>query len=758
MTRYTASKTKSQNRAGWTVIFRHPAVVNPDTGKPGKRMRYGLGTRDDVTADRLTGQVDELLADERWWSLSARPAAADRYDARVVEIFYASMDPETTETRSVRDELLPLPARDTGCRHILLIGTTGAGKTTVLRQLIGTDPEEERFPTTATGRCTIADTEVVLAEGDYSAAITFFSLDEITQHLEDCVLQAVLAAYKGEDRSEVRRALLRHTDERFRFNYVLGDGAGSSPGTSSAASSVLAATSFGSTATKVAPGMPELGELSMEESNEVIERLVDRVHGLAAAASAEIENELSPNSDEDLRALADLIEEGLEERLRDDDVVHELMDALVDEMRRRFDLIGDIGELRKNKQGWPMSWTWSTPDRKFFIRQLRRFTSNSKLGFGRLLTPLVDGVRVSGPFRPKWHEGPMPRLVFLDTEGLGHTVESAASISTKFTRMISKVDAVALVDSAEQPMLAAPATLLRAMARTGHGAKLHICFTHFDAVSGDNLPTPADRALHVVNSCDGVLAKIGADLGLFAERPLRARVRDAAFFLADCQRMFDRDKDELSILEFRRLLDALERSGKHPTLAETRPIYDRTNLVIAVRDAVEGFHEHWDVILGRASSPKDQKAHWATIKALSRRFAVMNQDEYRKLQPVANLQAWLQDQAWLMIQSPIEWTAGEPSNDEKQALYDELASRLSGRMLDLAHERLFAQRNQQWIEAYLQSGRGSTVDRARIIAEKIYADAAPVPQSVPAPHQNEFLHQVIEIVRNAADQLSVELR
>jgi hypothetical protein len=78
-------------------------------------------------------------------------------------------------------------------------------------------------------------------------------------------------------------------------------------------------------------------------------------------------------------------------------------------------------------------------------------------------------------------------------------------------------------------------------------------------------------------------------------------------------------------------------------------------------------------------------------------------------------------------------------------------------MLNLAHERISEQRRQQWTDAYLQSGPGSTVDRAQII-EQIYAGAAPVPQAIPAPHQNEFLHQVIEIVRATAAELDVQLR
>lgn len=370
----------------------------------------------------------------------------------------------------------------------------------------------------------------------------------------------------------------------------------------------------------------------------------------------------------------------------------------------------------------------------------------------------MDGVRVVGPFRPTWHDGELPPLVVLDTEGLGHTIETATSISTKLTRLINEVDAVVLVDNAQQPMRAAPATFLRALARTGHGAKLHVCFTHFDAVEGDNLPTPSDRALHVVSACDGILSKIGTDLGAFAERPLRGRVRDASFFLADSHRPLQPGRDDLSVGEFQRLLDSLLRSGGRPTLADTRPVYDRTNLVVAVRDAVEGFHRHWDALLGRATSPDVQKAHWASVKALSRRFAVMHKDEYRHLQPVADLQAWLQDQAWLMLQSPVDWTGGEPSVDEKQAVYDELANRLSERMLDLAHERLFAERNREWLDAYLLSGPGSTRVRSQIIAEKIYASAAPVPQATPAPQQNEFLHKVIEAVRSTTADFGVELR
>jgi hypothetical protein len=46
------------------------------------------------------------------------------------------------------------------------LGTTGAGKTTVVRQLIGTDPNRERFPSTATAMTTIHDAEIEMRDDD----------------------------------------------------------------------------------------------------------------------------------------------------------------------------------------------------------------------------------------------------------------------------------------------------------------------------------------------------------------------------------------------------------------------------------------------------------------------------------------------------------------------------------------------------------------------------------------------------------------
>ena len=126
---------------------------------------------------------------------------------------------------ALREEFIPLPASEPdGFRHVLFVGTTGAGKTTLVRQLIGTHPATERFPSTSTAKCTIHDTEIILSQAPWRAVVTFVSSDQARGHLSECISAALLAVIRGEDDATVLPRLLDHVEQRFRFSYVLGRG------------------------------------------------------------------------------------------------------------------------------------------------------------------------------------------------------------------------------------------------------------------------------------------------------------------------------------------------------------------------------------------------------------------------------------------------------------------------------------------------------------------------------------------------------
>jgi hypothetical protein len=750
--RFAASLSRSQGRSSWSVIFRHPVRVDPNTGKPGLRVRQGLGTTDESEANELKEQLNQFLRDETYWSLPARAEAEKRFHKRIVEIFYHGMEPEESNFGALRDALLPLPkSADTPYRRALLLGTTGAGKTTLLRQLIGTDPGTERFPSTSTAKTMVHETEVVLADGLYKAVVTFFPIDEVREHLNECLSEAVLSAYHGDGDNEVLRKLLMHVNQRFRFNYVLGNGPRAEGTDDDDDDEEADAVAEDSTADDT---------IDLESTDALLSKSVGALRSLATRHGEEFRLELGVQNEKDQQVADELFEEELDRRLREDEAFHRISDELMDEIELRFSLLTE-GVVRRSKQGWPQSWSWESADRASFIKAVTRFSSNHAPRFGRLLTPLVNGVRVSGPFAPAWNDGRQPKLVLLDGEGLGHTPKSVAAISTSLTRRIESTDAIVLVDNAVQPMQAAPVAAMKDMITSGSAGKLLLVFTHFDEVKGDNLPNAAAREQHVLASAENVLASIGEELGPFAERALRGRLRDACFFVGGIDGHLDASKktQKRTIGQLQALLAAIDAIVEKPEPVSAKPVYDRMNLVLAVRNAAESFHDAWMPRLGLVTKPGISKEHWKRIWALSRRLSTPGLgDEYDDLKPVADLRKQLQDRMYVLLQNPLRWEPSEPTDDtQKQQVFDALANTLSTKILDLATRRVRAERLADWQKAFNQSGRGSSFVRASIIGERVYERAAPIPDVTPSPDRNAFLHEVAELLESACRDVGAQL-
>ncbi|MDY0012829.1 MAG: hypothetical protein RBS40_08065 [Rhodocyclaceae bacterium] len=741
---YTASLSRTQGRNTWAIIFRHPKRTDPATGKDGLRVRQSLKTDNEKDAEQLRDQMNALLASPDLWDLGAREQALAKLDQRIVDIFFYKLEGGETDFLALRDGAIELPSsRNTEYRRALFLGTTGAGKTTLLRQIIGTDPTKERFPSTSTAKTTVHETEVVIEDGLYRAAVTFFPMEDVREHLKECVSAAVLAAYRKESDAEVMRRLLTHVNQRFRFSYVLGNGP------------VKEVSDFDDDGEVIAD--EEMAE-QLKRTNVVLANALASVKGIAHRHGEALRTELNASDEKDQRVVDELFEEELDNRTRDDDAFQEVVDAVMDEIEDRFSLLTE-GRLQKTKVGWPLAWTWESSDRDQFIRTISKFSSNYAPLFGTLLTPLVNGVRVAGPFVPTWANS-TPKLVLLDGEGLGHTPRSMSTLSTTLTRRVDMADAVILVDNATQPMQAAPVAAMKELVSSGNSAKLVFAFTHFDRVGGDNLPSPSARAQHVLASAENVLAAIGEDLGPFAERALRARLGTSRVFLANLDQRLDAESQDgaRTAKQLEKLLEVIDGIVERPAPVESRPVYDRMNLVLAVERAAESFHNGWWPRLGLAVKPGIDKEHWTRVKALSRRFATGISDEYDTLRPVADLKQQLQQRMYVLLQNPVEWTGPIPTDDEKQHVFDTIAEELSRRLIELASRRVRTERLAEWRQAFDESGAGSTYRRANLIAERVYDRAAPIPDVTPSPDRNGFLEDVANAIKQSAEAVGAHLR
>ncbi len=627
MTGKSYRATLSKGRSGWCVIFRHPVCKSADE-KNQLRVRRGLGTRDEVEAQRLVDELNQILSDPTYWNPTAREKAQAKFSEKIVAAFYDFIRSERFSTSELRDQFLPLPGRDNGYSTVQLVGTTGAGKTTLARQLLGTDPKNERFPSTSAAKTTVCDLELITAAGNFRAVVTFVPRDRVRQYIMECVIAAVASAVEQSPDAEVARRLMEHSEQRFRLNYILGrltpkNGRGNENLEDDEEIDDDDNDAFGQTEeTEVTKEEQEQMSCFLRGILERISLLAKEVRERIKQAAEEFEIDLAKASPKDRDILQELVEDDLvqEEQILHDNEFHCLVDEILDEVEARFGYIKD-GEITKSHDGWPAIWTLEADNRRDFIESINRFSSNYAPNFGRLLTPIVESILACGDFLPVWGKVPAPKLVLLDGQGIGHTADRTASLSTSITKQFQRADLIILVDNAAQPMQAAPNAVLRTLVSSGHESKLVIAFTHFDEVKGDNLCGSEDKKNHIIGSFFNAVQAIGKVTGRDSEQSLRRLYPERIVFLAKIQ---DRVSDGASFTrkQFNHLIDLIQKAIVPPAPIVHHPVYDVANLVLATQKATQEFHDRWRGILGMDTRSGTSPAHWTRLKALTKRIAL----------------------------------------------------------------------------------------------------------------------------------------
>lgn len=738
---YVATAKRNPGRKAWLVEFRHP-LRNDTNNKPGRKTRKGLGTEDEADAQRIVEQLNMLLGDESLWSLGAKPEAAKRYDPRVIEIFFSEIEPRGGSARQLRDRLLPLPSRDDGYARVLLLGVPGAGKTTLARQLIGTNPKTERFPSTSVNRTTTFPTEVALRAGPYEGAVTFMSEHEARFEIEESLSAAFIEAIGGNTK-QVARAFLEKSDMRFRLKYLLGDHAPEQ----------IEADPYDDDEHTESTFDVDNAPISAPEEearlHQILDDYLERINRMALDSRTEFEAQegrlITEMSTEDRNAALDLIEEAAVAS----DAFIELVSDILDELRTKFDLVRD-GRFEKTTTGWPRAWyiNIAENERSVFLGAIRFFSDNHYQSWGRLLTPLVNSMRVIGPFRPNWADQPA-RLVLIDTEGLGHKADATADLPDQTLPLLHEADLILLVESAKSGMTNfASGKALEAVVNTGYTRKLAVVFTNMDLVTGDNLKGQA-KFDHVFggirNIADNQLAK---NVSIDAARSLLEHLETSTFYVGRINE-FDPIPAKPELNKLLRYLAAAQ-----PPLFESvaLPAYRDDKLGFAIQDAAREFRRQWKEMLGFSTV---RAKPWQSIKALSRRYAEGWDDGF-VLRPTSNLVAALSAAISRFLETPIGWS-GNPTPEQKRETIDRIKSKVTQELPQLSTRRLREQPQPQWQDAYSLRGKGTTQDRANRI-EGIFERYVPVPDAVSVDRQIwEFLDEVKAVVNKAIDEINQEI-
>jgi hypothetical protein len=741
---YTATAKQNPGRQAWLVEFRHPLRVDGND-KQGKKTRKGLGTTHVERAHFLVGQLNALLANDALWSLGARGEAEKLYDPAVVEIFYGEIESRTSDARPLRDKLLPLPKREDGYAQVVVLGVPGAGKTTLVRQLIGVHPKREAFPSTSLNRTTTFPTELVLRPGGYEAVVTFMSEHETRFEVEECVSAAIVDAVDG-DVPLVARTFLEKSDMRFRLKYLLGDldteDSEQDPYAEEGDEDIVPE---GEDALRVAP-------VDRRRNTAVVQGYITRISHIAEQGKAAVEAEHGPLLQmlpADRIAALDLIEEqadASEEFLQ-------LVSDVLDELRTKFDAVSAIGKFDKTTTGWPRAWHLKagSDERGSFIAALRFFSGISDRSWGRLLTPLVNGMRVRGPFRATW-AATEPRLVLMDTEGLGHKANATADLPEQTVALLHEADVILLIDSAKNGLTnSAAGKALESIANTGLTRKLAMVFTHMDMASESGLK--GQRLYDQVFSClrNVVDNQLSKSLTGESAKFLLKRLQDHTFYVGRIDRAEARGAEP----ELNRLLTHLMAEQPPVIKPVSVPQYNLAFLLMAIQEAARDFRRQWQGILGIAPDSDYKPRSWQTIKALTRRYAE-NWGESFELRPTANLRTTLETAVSRFLESPIGWT-GEPTPEQKRDAIERLKTAVARQLPDLTRRRLREHAQSSWHEAWVPRGTGSTITR-RIRIEGIYQRQVPIPDARGDATVVDFMNEIQQAVTTALAEFEADVK
>lgn len=553
---------------------------------------------------------------------------------------------------------------------------------------------------------------------------------------------------EGESDERVVERLLNHPDQRLRLSYILG---GWKKRKATKGFTTDDDWDFGGgepfeavVPVRDADAVPEADAAAHQER---LQAYLARVNAIVETVAEPLLDQLGIAFETAAPDDQDAALELIDAELAQSPLFTDLVNDIIDDILTRVDLVG-AGTFDRKRSGWPVQWTFETDDRDEFIQQVRWFSSNYAPSFGRLLTPLVDGVRVCGPFAPNFTDD-LPKLVLIDGQGLGHTADSTASVTTKITRRFAEVDVIVLVDNAEQPMQASPLAVVSAVGTSGHYGKLAVVFTHFDQIKGDNLPGQAEKRQHVMASVRNGVGSLKEVIGGGVANSLLRAVEHDAFMLGGLQWNTGKLPGAIKA-ELRRLVERCLKAVAPPKIPDAAPVYNLLGLDFAIQAATQKFQDQWATRLGLAVRSNVPKAHWATVKALNRRV-VFGLDSYGSLQPVADVIRELQTQVSRFLENPSRWTREPEDEAEAQEALATVRQAVFSTLHDVARSRIIDEEQPQWNAAFDLRGPGSTFERAGEI-KGIFDDAAPVPGPEMRPNTVAFLNAIRSLVADAIQQ------
>jgi hypothetical protein len=336
-----------------------------------------------------------------------------------------------TNTQEQLNKLIAMPGN---LPVVYLLGDTGAGKTCVVRQMLGTT--DQHFPSARRVRTTVAPTEFIITnEPELKAAFVFKSEEEVSRNvieiLEEALKTAASSTGNADEEVDLTDSLGDSSDQRFRLRCFLN-----------------------------------------EQARERLSKRIAR--DIAPRIREWVESEFPAKED---RSTA--IELAVEDGPFRSEVKH-LHDEILAHIGDRIKSVCQ----QQSSSLIPETFFFSAKTRTDFVQRLKDFLGVEE----GAISPVLEKARIRGslksPLIPERTE-----MVVIDGEGIGHDVREARVLSARHFDYFGISDAIILVENSEKPFTGGGKSALGSIAKTGYLSKFYLAFARLDLVESD----PEDR-------------------------------------------------------------------------------------------------------------------------------------------------------------------------------------------------------------------------------------------------------------------------
>lgn len=432
------------------------------------------------------------------------------------------------------EELSPIPVN---MPKLYLLGDTGAGKTTIVRRILGTD--ELKFPSVQQKRTTVAVTEYVLSKDlPYRATYLFKSEEQIGDLVDEILEISIENAYMHYEKSTlsietVVEDLEETPDEKFRLRYIL----------------------------------------TVEHLEELAKEIIQFMPALDATVKT-LSSDLQSNAEE-LGVVVDLAVDQHKETVTSVKIkILGYIEAKVSEVCDGHRLFSDADFFQH-----------SSGDQTNFISKAKLLLSSAK----NSISPVIDYARLQGNLLAEWLPS-NTELVLIDGEGIGHDTKEASRLSARHLDYFHFADSIALVEECKKPFASGGKSAIEGIVRNGYSEKFHLVFTKLDEVEisdsdGSNRSNQIRAVKRGLVNVKNALKEDDADFEIGSER---------LYYLA-CMNTIAIDTD--SVFEVHRLLTSLKAKFDEVKPQFVKPLYDYEMLSSYISKSSGKFTEKWNIML-----------------------------------------------------------------------------------------------------------------------------------------------------------------